>query len=175
MRKAGRGVTSLHMSLRLPRAAHLRLRVRSYDLELDNVISILSDVCEFAQSKRGVFRVGGFGQAQWPVDVRTDLCVVLEQLPEVLAAVKSGKPTVLDFYEQGIQRRITFTPAAANYEMTCTAFSRYWEPSPATERIGRVALGRMLSGVLDEFMGFMRCVAPALEQHPWIRIWLQPP
>jgi len=158
------------MSLRLPRAA--RLRVRSYDLELDNVISILSDLCEFAQSKRGVFRVGGFGQAQWPVDVRTDLCVVLEQLPKVLSAVKSGKPSVLDFYEQGIQRRIIFTPAATDYEVTCAAFSRYWEPSPATERIGHAALVRMLSGVLDEFMGFMHRVAPTLEQHPWIRNWL---
>ena len=172
MKRSRRGVASLHMSLKLARAANLPLRVRSYDFELDNVISILSDVCEFAQSGRGVFRVGGFGQAQWPVDVRTDLCVVLEQLPEVLRTVRAGKSGVLDFYEQGIQRRLTFAPAGEEYAVTCAAFSRYWEPSPATERIGRVALERMLADVLNEFMGFLRRVAPELEQHPWIQAWL---
>ena len=160
------------MSLHLARAADVPLRVRSYDVELDSLISILSDVCEFAQSRRGVFRVGGFGQAQWPVDVRTDLCVVLEQLPRLLRAVKSASPAVLDFYEQGIRRRLTFAPVAEDYEVTCVPFSPYWEPSPATERIGRVPLERMLAAVLDEFMNFLRRVAPELERHPWIRAWL---
>ena len=172
MKRSRRGVTSLHMSLHLARAADQPLRVRSYDVELDTLISILSDLCELAQSRRGVFRVGGFGQAHWPVDVRTDLCVVLEQLPEVLRAVRAGKSGVLDFYEQGIQRRLTFVPAGAEYEVTCAAFSRYWEPSPATERIGHVALERMLADVLNEFMNFLRRVAPELELHPWIRAWL---
>ena len=160
------------MSLHLARAADQPLRVRSYDVELDTLISILSDLCELAQSRRGVFRVGGFGQAHWPVDVRTDLCVVLEQLPRLLRAVKSGSPAVLDFYEQGIRRRLTFAPVGEDYEATCVPFSPYWEPSPATERIGRAALERMLAAVLDEFMNFLRRVAPELERHPWIRAWL---
>ena len=113
-----------------------------------------------------------FGQAQWPVDVRTDLCVVLEQLPRLLRAVKSGSPAVLDFYEQSIRRRLTFTPLREDYEVTCVPFSPYWEPSPATGRIGRVALERMLAAVLDEFMNFLRRVAPELERHAWIRAWL---
>ena len=161
-----------HMRLDLSRAAHLRLRVRTYDFELDSIISILSDLCEFAQSHRGVFNVGGFGQARWPVDVRTDLCVVLEQLPEVLKAVRSGNSVVLDFYEQGIERRLTFAPSGEECEVTCAAFSPYWNPSPATERIGREVLEHMLAAVLDEFLNFLRRVAPELERHPWIRDWL---
>lgn len=172
MKQSRRGIASLHMSLKLERASDVPLRVRFYDLELDSIISILSDLCELAQSRQGVFRVGGFGQAQWPVDVRTDLCVVLEQLPRLLRAVKSGSPAVLDFYEQSIRRRLTFAPLRKDYEVTCVPFSPYWEPSPATERIGRVALERMLAAVLDEFMKFLRRVAPQLERHAWIRAWL---
>lgn len=74
---------------------------RAYDPELDDVRSILADVCELA-SDAGRFIVAGFGQDRWAVDVSTDLLVLMEQLPEAFIAMESGAPFAIDFYEQGI-------------------------------------------------------------------------
>jgi len=43
--------------------------------------------------------------------VGTDLAIFLEQLPNVLRAVNAGAATEIDFYEQGIERKIEFSPA----------------------------------------------------------------
>jgi hypothetical protein len=78
---------------------------RTYDPELDNITSVLTDICEALAEEGSVrFVVDGFGQDPWPVDVRTDLPVVIEQVPAVLKALRSGFSTSLGFYEQGIQR-----------------------------------------------------------------------
>lgn len=62
-----------------------------YEDGVDDVRSILCDVCDaLAGSSSADFIVSGFGQERWPVDVRTDLAVFLEQLPNALASVESG-------------------------------------------------------------------------------------
>jgi hypothetical protein len=55
---------------------------RTYDIELDNITSVLIDICDALAEEASVhFLVGGFGQDPWPVDVRMDLPVVIEQVP----------------------------------------------------------------------------------------------
>jgi hypothetical protein len=144
---------------------------RAYDAEVDDVRSILIDVCKLA-SQDGCFVVSGFGQDRWPVDVRTDLVVLLEQLPEALIAIESGAPFAIDFYEQGVRRRISFSPADDGYVAECLSFGK-WQPSPAVELIDRPALLRILTAVLDEFMRFMKGRLPDLIRHPWVQSWLE--
>lgn len=144
---------------------------RAYDPDVDDVRAILIDVCDLA-SRDGSFVVSGFGQDRWPVDVRTDLAVLLEQLPEVLLAIESGAPFAIDFYEQGVRRRISFSPADDGYVAECMSFGK-WQPNPVVEQIDRAALLRNLTAVLDEFMRFMRGSFPDLTRHPWVQSWLQ--
>jgi hypothetical protein len=63
----------------------------SYEEGMHDVRPILSDVCEaLADTASADFVASGFGQARWPVDVRTDLPVFLEQLPEAIASAEAG-------------------------------------------------------------------------------------
>lgn len=143
--------------------------IRTYDPEEDDVRSILMDVCRILEHK-GRFVVSGFGQARWPVDVGTDLPVLLEQLPDALRAVVDGAGAVIDFYEQGVERVIALTPSNGRYEASCSSQTN-WQPNPAIEYIERENLESMLVAVRDEFMRAFTEVAPELLQHPWVRNW----
>ena len=72
------------------------------------MISVLQDICELLEEEGTIsFFVSGFGDPNWPLDIATDLCVILEQLP--LALTKLANETgefELDFYEQGVERRL---------------------------------------------------------------------
>jgi len=81
----------VHAEIDLSNRPHDPFPTRKYHPELDDVRSILNDVCDWLQP-HARFTVSGFGQAQWPVDVRTDLCVLLEQLPRALLALASDAP-----------------------------------------------------------------------------------
>lgn len=55
------------------------------DMELDDVVAILIRICEVFESSGVItFFVSGFGQEKWPVDCRTDLATIIEQVPSIL-------------------------------------------------------------------------------------------
>ena len=161
----------MRIELRLPGAAPGQLQVRTYDPELDDVRSIFTDVTDVA-AEQGTFTISGFGQSQWPVDVWVDLNVVLEQLPQALAAIRLGASFEIDFYEQGAQRKVVFTPEEKGYIATCLSYTT-WEPDPAVERLDRESLATMLLAVRDEFMQYVRGCSPDLAQHPLLQAWLR--
>jgi hypothetical protein len=72
---------------------------RFYDLCLDDVRSILVDVCRKI-ARGGEFVVSGFGQDPWPANMQTDFPVFLEQLPEILRAIHDMTFVEIEFYEQ---------------------------------------------------------------------------
>lgn len=142
-----------------------------YDEELDDVRSILSDICEaLADGTPADFLASGFGQARWPVDVRTDLPAFLEQLPDAIASAESGISFSLDFYEQGIARTIHFAPQDQHYSAQCESHTE-WKPNPVLETIDRLELQRMLSDVRENLMYFLARKSPLTAAHPWIKAW----
>lgn len=160
----------MRIELRLRESLMPELAIRTYDSDEDDVRSILMDVCR-AMERRGEFAVSGFGQDRWPVDVGTDLPVLLEQLPDALRAAGAGAAATIDFYEQGIERSITFDPIGGRYVATCTSRTT-WQPNPVVEHIDREDFEEMLLTVREEFMRAFTKVAPSLVKHPWIRNWL---
>lgn len=144
--------------------------LRPYDMDLDNITSILFDVCEFLEDF-GKFKVSGFGQKSWPVTIGTDFAVFLEQLPELIQAVSSGMPAEIDFYEQGIERVLTLSPKLETYIISCSSRTS-WQPDPQNEHVDQASLILMLSKVQDEFIGFLSAAAPDLIEHPWVKIWI---
>lgn len=53
------------------------------------------------------------------------------------------QPAVLEFYEQGIERTLLFSPAGDDYEVGCESFGQ-WQPNPALERVRQSDLLSML-------------------------------
>ncbi|WP_307891282.1 hypothetical protein [Acinetobacter seifertii] len=57
-------------------------QLREYDDKYDNEISVLTDICtELSKNKLNQFKIQAFSNELWPVDIETDLVVLLEQLP----------------------------------------------------------------------------------------------
>ena len=81
----------------------------TYDPELDDIRSVLSDICGALAETDGVrFHAEGFDDVPWRATVRTDLPITLEQIPHVLSGLKKETSVELDFFEQGLERSVRF-------------------------------------------------------------------
>jgi len=114
--------------------------------------------------------ISGFGQERWPVDVRIDLTVLLEQLPDALKAIATRESAEIYLYEQGVDRLLTLEPKDAGYAVHCRSGTD-WRPLPAVEEVAGSQLEGMLVAVRDEFLKALERMAPALRLHPWIVGW----
>lgn len=138
---------------------------------VDDVRSLLGDLCgALADTASAEFIASGFGQQRWPVDVRTDLPVFLEQLPGAMASVESGVSFSLDFYEQGVERSVHFEPQGERYSALCESHTA-WRPDPAIEMIDMIDLMKMFSEVRENLIQFLGREALRIAAHPWIRAW----
>ena len=126
------------------------------DIADEDPLAFIIAACErLADDGRATFAVSGFGDDRWPVDVWADLSVLLEQLPAALTAAASGAAEfALDFYEQGVERRVDFRRAGEVYVMRCVS-SLDWQPADGEEPIRRDTLVDMLDAVLAEFAALL--------------------
>ena len=144
----------------------------AYDEELDDVLSLLSDVCGVLASSREIrFVVTGFDRKPWPLDVETDLAVVLPQMPEVLESLRQGRDFSIHHYEQGVERCLNFRVGDDRFEIECVSSDPNWEPQPRTLSIRRQDLERMLHEFCQEFCRLAETACPALTGHPWFQEW----
>jgi hypothetical protein len=144
-----------------------------YNSDLKDINSLLGDICEALQeSKRIAFIVEGFGQSPWPVDITTDLAIFLEQLPGLVGWMTDISSTtfVLDFYEQGIDRRLNFDNGKGLVQITCESWGTF-EPYPNIEIISREALSTMIKELVQGFLQLANLVAPEIVAHEWFQKW----
>ncbi|MFG2371399.1 hypothetical protein ACGFY9_07970 [Streptomyces sp. NPDC048504] len=121
------------------------------DFELDeDYESLAMDTCQLLAETDCRFHVAGFGQDPWPVDISYDLSAVVEQLPEALASVGDGKPAQIDFYGQGVERLVTFTPHEGQVVIACTTETD-WTPEPSTETVSPEEAEAMLAALAHDF------------------------
>ncbi|MET3496457.1 hypothetical protein [Variovorax boronicumulans] len=162
----------MHIELRVrPLLPAAELSPRLYDPDDDDVRSIVMDLCG-ALDESADFLIAGFGQARWPVDVRTDLAVFLEQLPDAVQALRARQAAVIDLYEQGIERTLEFLPPGDRCAVRCISRTD-WAPDPEVEELDITALDDMLLAVRDEFLKVLAQLAPSVVGHPWIAGWRQ--
>lgn len=142
-----------------------------YDAELDNVTSLLIDLCDQLASLDVLeFFVSGFGEERWPATVDVDLATILEQMPEVRAALTEKRSFNLDFYEQSLQRFLHFEFSGDNLVVTCNSFTS-WIPTPSTLEIRLDELVNSLQQVRKVF--FSSIDFQNFESLPrlWIEEW----
>jgi hypothetical protein len=126
-----------------------------FDPRYDDIRKLLMDVCEqVEESGRGTFIVSGFGDDSWPVQVATDLPVLLEQLPSAIVAVTQKSSFTINFYEQGIERILYFRPSGEDYLVECTSFLD-WKPAATHVPIHTKDLTDMLFHLKTEFINFL--------------------
>jgi hypothetical protein len=82
------------------------------------------------------FHIEGFGALEWPVDVAYDLSAFVEQLPDLIARIRSRSHAELDLYSQGIERTLEFTHNGELVDILCLSRTD-WVPYPSTESMSR--------------------------------------
>lgn len=146
-----------------------------YDEELHDVNAIVMDLCiALGETHAFEFRVSGFGDDHWPLDVATDLATVLGQLPSALVACAACAPFELNFFEQGVERRLEFEPKDTCYEVRCLSLTD-WKPNPQIEQIDMIVVGSMLQRLKDTFCATCEQLLPATSAHPWFKRYAQAP
>ncbi|WP_442602925.1 hypothetical protein [Paenibacillus sp. KN14-4R] len=143
-----------------------------YELELDDVVAIIISICEVFESSEIVsFFVSGFGQEKWPVDCRTDLATIIEQIPNVLEKIRKGKYSFqLDFYEQGIERQLLFEEDSSLVKVTCVSRTN-WIPNPSTIHMERDEVLTMFESLYKNFLEYSQVLCIDLTKNPLMADW----
>lgn len=142
------------------------------ELELDDVVVILISICEvFELSGVVSFVVSGFGQEKWPVDCRTDLATIIEQIPDILEKVSKGIFSFqLDFYEQGIERQLVFEEEGELVRVTCMSRTN-WIPNPNTILLDKVEVSTLFENFYNNFLEYSLVLCTDLVNNPLLESW----
>ncbi|HMA91705.1 MAG TPA: hypothetical protein VKP30_03420, partial [Polyangiaceae bacterium] len=125
---------------------------RRYSDDNDDVRTMLADVCAALEETVSVrFIVRAFDEMEWPVSLSTDLCVLLEQLPQVAHATENKQAFDLDFFEQGLERTLHFQPDGLDFIVSCTSYHSRWVPAMEAERISMAEIRGVLGRLIHEF------------------------
>jgi hypothetical protein len=136
----------------------------------DDFDSVVMTLCLVLGETDAAFRIGGFGEPNWPVDVRYDLSTFVEQLPEALASLSSGSETEIDLYGQGIERTLRFCPEGDVVRITCDSRT-LWRPNPEVEVVPQGQLVVMFTLIATEFAESLRMVWPRYLAYPPFKDW----
>lgn len=106
-------------------------------------------------------------------DVRTDLAVVMEQLPGVLVGLRQERAFFgLDFYEQGIERYITGTREGGIVRLECASMSLRWSWIPAVEVVPADQASAMFRELRDRYVTSVQRACPRLAVAAAFKDWL---
>jgi hypothetical protein len=145
------------------------ISLEAFDPELDDVRSILAQLCEKASGSLE-FSMSGFGLT-WPVDAQFDLPPLLEQFPEVSAALDTFSRFEVDFYEQGIERKLEFCPDnEVKYNVNCKTL--FDEKIGHQEVCSLVELKGTFWRLKSIFCAFIAEAAPESLEAPCLKEWL---
>ena len=161
--------TSFEIVLRGPAVVASTVAAEPFGQDFDSVVM---DLCQVLAENDCYFRIGGFGQSDWRVDVRYDLSTLIEQLPDTLDKVRSRLAAEIDLYAQGVERTLRFEINGDFVTVLCESRTS-WTPEFSVEDIGYSGLLSMLESVATEFAESLRLVWPQLANSmPFVK-WLE--
>ncbi|MGC4070804.1 MAG: hypothetical protein QM784_40245 [Polyangiaceae bacterium] len=146
---------------------------RPYDPALDDVGSVLRDVCEALETAGVGFKVRIGSSDSWPTTTRTDLLVVMEQLTFVLGALLANQACRLDFCEQGVERLVSLTPKEDAIVVECTDLIKKTSSRIQTMTLPRNVVADELVGLGDDFLRVANICCAELVGHPWFLAWMR--
>lgn len=156
------------MRLEVPQALHTTaVDSREYDDELDDIGSVLHDVCQALEQGGVQFDVQICTDAPWPVTVRTDLAVIAEQLSAALTSLAEDIPARLEFYEQGVERVVALMPSGDSIVVECSDLVPKPSSFPVSVTLDRRAVLEELCLLASTFITAAKLAAGELATHPW--------
>jgi hypothetical protein len=131
--------------------------------EIDDTVGMLLVACDALETLGKLkFQVSGFGQLSWPVDIRTDLAAILEQVPFALMELhRDSGEFVLDFFGQGIEREINFSWEQNLVAMKCSSRTS-WIPQPEIELASLSEIRKIFNNLLRDFCTVIQTFLPNL-------------
>lgn len=141
--------------------------VPGYDPQLDSLVNVLRDITSALDEAGFQFRLEACGQGEWPVDVRTDLVVVLEQLPELMLQLAGGNSGRIDLFEQGVERVLLFHPRVHDVRIECRPLVEDGAVVSAWDETGKIDLATGLHELVVGFRDAATQVYPGAGRHPW--------
>lgn len=129
----------------------------SWEPDYDYDILVMVACAALADAGGGRFHLGGFGSADWPVDVSYDMSTFMEQFPLLLAGVRERHEVEVDLYAQGVERTLTFRPDGDLVVIRCCSRTD-WVPDPECESIHRNELVAMLTKLAEDFAGGLKAI-----------------
>lgn len=143
----------------------------TYDPELDDVRSILRDLCASLAVLPHVRFTVTVGDPM-PVSVRRDLVIVMEQLHDVLASLREKGTATLELYEQGIEAQLVFT--VKDNQIRVERRDLLGRPAPPCEMdLPHGMIMDSLRTLAHTFVGVARRRSPKRSAHPWFTDWAQ--
>ncbi len=129
--------------------------------KIDCVVGMLLTACEFLELSEGLqFQVDGFGDSNWPVDVKTDLASVLEQTPIIIKKLQDDSGEfILDFFGQGIERSVHFVWESELVELKCLSRTA-WLPNPMYDVMTLNEARIMFHELHDDFCKAIQNILP---------------
>jgi hypothetical protein len=144
--------------------------------EEKKIITLIQELCQLLQAtSQAQFNVSGFGQDVWPVDVAVDLSIILEQLPEAIdAVIEDNYPFQLDFYEQGIERRLDFDKHNNLVKISCYSATN-WIPNPSSILVEEEKVATQLLALRDSFLQATTRLLPEISSLERLNRWFRKP
>lgn len=152
--------------------------------EVENVEDLFPEICDQLENSNLVkFRVEGFGELPLPVDVSTDLMIVIEQLSDFLKFLDTWKASTgyLKFYEQGIERQRIFTKVGNLVKINCHPLLAInesakenqpaWGQNIAEEPLDKKSLKIMIGNLILTFVSIASELCPTLTNHKCFQEW----
>lgn len=143
---------------------------RALNLDPEDYPSLVMEACESLAEAGCRFRMGGFGQDDWGLDVGYDLSSVVEQLPDLLAALRAGTKAELDMYTQGVERSLVFDPRGNIVVIRCFSQTS-WVPSPDEVVQERFEIVAMLEKLAQAFGEAIAIADPAIGRLRPFDLW----
>lgn len=148
--------------------------IKTYSDELDDERSVIEDICEiFEDTKKIKFFVSGFGDKEWYVECRIDLAVIIEQIPEIISKIRNENYSFnLDFYEQGVERKINFIPDKQGVTLECISRSK-WIPKPEKIRMKKEEIANIFEKLFKDFLLYGEALCSDLINNNLFRAWVE--
>jgi hypothetical protein len=97
--------------------------------------------------------------------------VVLEQIGDTLSDLVRRQISRLDFYEQGIERTISFTPKNGDVLIECNDMIVTATSQPEVITLPRDLVLKELTCLVEDFLRASKICCPELGKHPWFQDW----
>jgi hypothetical protein len=123
----------------------------SGDVEYECVEELVINVCDRLEHEDIMtFAVKGF-ELDWPVDIETDLAIVIPQLPPAIAALKKAGPFTIQFCGQGIEKVLQFSSHGDDIHIHCKALIGN-TTSPVVEIVSKIHIEDSLTQMFVDFI-----------------------